>query len=479
MGGDDSGETTQQLQAHDGLFLTHQEIQLHQLYQELAKIHHQTTKSSDSNVHASSSSHDAHVHSHAPAALARSSSLSTIGSSAANSSLSAIDRVKAVMAAKAKQQSSNPLTKSTVKQAAPNKRANPLADLLKPGASPATPSTIKRPRLHSSTSDPLPSSSSSHGPSTVNTVTGEMRLSNGRGIQLPPESFLRTDEWSSEKDDPLSVTLPAVVFRTNNTLVVNGLIPTHSCRFVLNIATSDGTIVCHLNPRKMRGGQILLNSFVDQRWGTPQIVHRCPLVFGSAAPCAFMLRITITSSGFLLYLDEMFVEELKHRMPLREGDNLLLQVPVKDEYGNPEVVRIHNVWWGHTDMTSSHQHPSLTHAPSAHSMTPTAPPSRTSTSSFGSSSTAAAAAPRYPSDGRNQFDVYVGNLPSDATRGDLARLFADFSYDYIRITPRGFGFVALKNQADVDRAVRELDGAMLPGFTVSLKISVALSKRTA
>ncbi|RHY30239.1 hypothetical protein DYB32_004489 [Aphanomyces invadans] len=467
MGGDDSGEaTTQQLQAHDGLLLTHQEIQLHQLYQEIAKMHHQINKSSD--VVSSSTSHDKKQHtqgySHAPAALTRTSSTSsTGGSSNSMSSLSAIDRVKAVMAAKAKQQSSNPLSKSTVKQVAPNKRANPLADLLKPGASPATPTTtVKRPRLHSSDTHP---SSTSHGTSSVNTVTGEMRLANGRGIQLPPESFLRTEEWSSEKDEPLSVTLPAVVFRTNNTLVVNGLIPTHSCRFVLNIATPDGTVVCHMNPRKMRGGQILLNSYVDRRWGSPQIVHRCPLVFGSAVPCGFMLRITITPTGFLLFLDEVFVEEFKHRIPLREGDNLLLQVPVKDEYGNPEVVHIHNVWWGHTDMAAAPTHSAMGGSYPPHNNM--APPSRSNgpPTSFGN-------APR-----RNQFDVYVGNLPSDATRSDLARLFADFSYDYIRITPRGFGFVALKNQADVDRAVRELDGAVLPGFTVSLKISVALSKR--
>jgi RNA recognition motif-containing protein len=54
----------------------------------------------------------------------------------------------------------------------------------------------------------------------------------------------------------------------------------------------------------------------------------------------------------------------------------------------------------------------------------------------------------------------VGNLPGEASRSDLARLFTDFSYDYIRITPRGFGFVALKNSADVERAVRELDGRL-------------------
>ncbi|CAK4086881.1 unnamed protein product [Aphanomyces euteiches] len=432
----DEGET-QQLQAHDGLFLTHQEIQLQQLYEEIAKLN-QSTRANDgvfSTVEPSTS--------HAPAALVRSSSSSSAVS--VNPNLSAIDRVKAVMAAKAKQQT-NQMAKGTIKQIAPNKRANPLADLLKPGASPVTSTTIKRPRVHA------PNDSVIQQQTSINTTTGEMRLGNGRGIQLPPESFLRTDEWASDKDEPLSVTLPAVVFRTNNTLVVNGTIPTQSCRFVFNIATTDGTIVCHLNPRKMRGGQILLNSFVDNRWGSAQIVHRCPLVFGSS-PFRFMLRVTITPSGFSLFVDEVFVEEFKHRIPLREGENLILKVPVKDEYGNPEVVHIHNVWWGHTDMSAA------------------APPPQSQQQ-----------APPRPfaqrHDGRNQFDVYVGNLPSDATRSDLARLFGDFSYDYIRITPRGFGFVALKNQEDVDRAVRELDGATLPGFTVSLKISAALSKRT-
>ncbi|KAF0687639.1 Aste57867_20623 [Aphanomyces stellatus] len=446
----DEGET-QQLQAHDGLFLTHQEIQLQQLYEEIAKLN-QSTKPTDVGSASDSTLHHHHHPANTPT-IARSSSSSSAVT--VNPNLSAIDRVKAVMAAKAKQQT-NQMAKGTVKQVAPNKRVNPLADLLKPGTTPGTPTTIKRPRVMAPiNSDPHGHHAQQQQQTSFNTATGEMRLGNGRGIQLPPESFLRTDDWASDKDEPLSVVLPAVVFRTNNTLVVNGTIPTQSCRFVLNIATPDGTIVCHLNPRKMRGGQILLNSFVENRWGVAQIVHRCPLVFGSS-PFRFMLRVTITPSGFALFVDEVFVEEFKHRIPLREGENLVLKVPVKDEYGNPEVVSIHNVWWGHTDMAAAAPPPASNNPQTPHRPFPNNP--------------------RH--DNRNQFDVYVGNLPSDATRSDLARLFDDFSYDYIRITPRGFGFVALKNQEDVDRAVRELDGATLPGFTVSLKISAALSKRT-
>ncbi|OQR83237.1 hypothetical protein ACHHYP_14928 [Achlya hypogyna] len=425
--GDDA---PQRLQAHDGLFLTQQEILLLKLYEDITKIQQ---------------AHDASTHSEpltvaAPLAPSTPHAPTSV-SPGVNSNLSAIERVKAVMAAKAKLQT-NQMSKATIKTAAPVKRTNPLADLLKPsplggGAAPA----LKRARMNGPGA--LDTSSS------INTVTGEMRLGNGRGIQLPPESFLRTEEWASHRDEPLAVTLPAVVFRTNNTLIVNGTIPTSSCRFVLNLMTTDGTVVLHVNPRKMRGGQILLNSFVENRWGTAHIVQRCPLVFGSPAPFRFMLRVTLTPSGFALYVDEVFVDEFKHQIPLREGDDLVLRVPTKDEYGNPEVVVLHNVWWGHTDATAV---PTPTRAP-----------------------------PRYNNPGpthNNQFDVYVGNLPSEANRSDLARLFADFTYDYIRITQRGFGFVALKNAADVDRAVRDLDGAVLPGFTAHLKISAALTKRT-
>jgi hypothetical protein len=250
------------------------------------------------------------------------------------------------MAAKSKQQQTNQMIKATMKQA-PVKRINPLVDLLKPQAgtlSNATASAIKRPRTH--------------GPQTpdtsvINTATGEIRLGNGRGIQLPPESFLRTDEWVSHRDEPLTVTLPAFFFRTNNTLVVNGTIPTASCRFALNVTTSDSSIVCHLNPRKLRGGQIALNSFLDQRWGNAQIAQVCPLIFGGSTPFRFMLRITITPSGFTIFIDEVYVDEFKHRIPLREGDDLQLRVPTKDEYGNPEVLLLHNVWWGHTDINGA------------------------------------------------------------------------------------------------------------------------------
>ncbi|KDO23348.1 hypothetical protein SPRG_11661 [Saprolegnia parasitica CBS 223.65] len=419
----------QRLQAHDGLFLTQQEILLQKLYDDIAKLH----------TSADTSAHNEPLTVATPLAPATPHAPTSV-SPGVHSNLSAIERVKAVMAAKAKQQTSQ-MSKAALKTA-PVKRTNPLADLLKPSASGAA-APLKRARMAAPPA--------AEPGNVINTVTGEMRLGNGRGIQLPPESFLRTDEWASHRDEPLAVTLPAVVFRTNNTLVVNGTIPSSSCRFVLNLATTDGTIVCHLNPRKMRGGQILLNSFVEGRWGTAHIVQRCPLIFGSPTPFRFMLRITITPSGFALFVDEVFVDEFKHQIPLREGDDLVLNVPTKDEYGNPEVVVLHNVWWGHTDMAA----------------TPARPP------------------PRYNMPGpdmrmphNNQFDVYVGNLPSEANRSDLARLFADFTYDYIRITQRGFGFVALKNAADVDRAVRDLDGVVLPGFTAHLKISAALTKRT-
>ncbi|OQS05773.1 hypothetical protein THRCLA_02133 [Thraustotheca clavata] len=420
-------EEPQQLQAHDGLFLTQQEILLKKLYEEINKLKQEKEAAEPLSV---------------SAPKAATPKAATNVSPGVNSNMSAIERVKAVMAAKAKQQT-NQMTKSTIKTA-PVKRTNPLADLLKPSASGHIAPVLKRARMNGP--------NATDGGNAINNVTGEMRLGNGRGIQLPPESFLRTEEWASHRDEPLSVTLPAVVFRTNNTLIVNGTIPPSSCRFVLNLCTNDDTIVCHLNPRKMRGGQILMNSFVENRWGTSHIIHRCPLVFGSTAPFRFMLRITITPSGFALFVDEVFVDEFKHQIPLREGDDLVLKVPTKDEYGNPEVVVLHNVWWGHTDMTN---------AP-----TPVRPPPRYNTNHDN----------RGPHN--NQYDVYVGNLPSEANRSDLARLFADYSYDYIRITQRGFGFVALKNAQDVERAVHDLDGAVLPGFTAQLKISAALTKRS-
>jgi RNA recognition motif-containing protein len=59
-------------------------------------------------------------------------------------------------------------------------------------------------------------------------------------------------------------------------------------------------------------------------------------------------------------------------------------------------------------------------------------------------------------------NIYVGNLPFDATEADLRSLFADFgpitSVAVIADRSRGFGFVDLGDAELAGKAIGQLDG---------------------
>jgi RNA recognition motif-containing protein len=68
-------------------------------------------------------------------------------------------------------------------------------------------------------------------------------------------------------------------------------------------------------------------------------------------------------------------------------------------------------------------------------------------------------------------NIYVGNLPFDATEADLRSLFADFGpitsvavvADRDTGRSRGFGFVELGDAALAGKAISQLDGNDLNG----------------
>ncbi|KAJ0396670.1 hypothetical protein P43SY_007160 [Pythium insidiosum] len=405
----------------------------------------------------------------------------------ASSSMSAVERAKLVMAKKAGQAASKPLARASslgsgasghssggassagaASSSSAVKRVNPLADILKGGSGSVVgavaAAVAKRPRT-----------------AKVELKPGEIRLNGGRSsIQLPVESFLRNEDWDSATDSPLDLVLPEVAFATNNTLIVHATMPPRSMRFCLNISTQasmlsgapyPGTVVYHFNPRRQRGGMIIQNSNIDGRWGCSQPLPRCPITFGEP----FTLRLTIIPNGFLVFIEEVFQDEFKHRVPIREGENLVLTVPTRDENGNPEGVVVHSVWWGHAE-----------------------PPAnidalRRGVGGGGGNSMGYNRG-GYDGGGRNYrggpgggggggrfhgnphpFEVYVGNLPPGTTRDELSFLFQYLGYETVRITARGFGFVTLRSAEDMHRAVEDLDGRDFNGM--KLKVSVALAPK--
>lgn len=375
--------------------------------------------------------------------------------------LSALERAKLVMAKKA----NKPLGAA----ASAVKRTNPLADILKGGSvvggAAAAAAAAKRPR-------------------TKSDKPGEIRIQGGRSsIQLPLESFLRSEDWDSATAPALELVLPEVAFATNNTLIVHATMPARAARCCFNVSTQasllsgapyPGTVLYHFNPRRARGGQVIQNSNIDGRWGCAQPLPRCPLAFGEP----FTLRLTIVPSGFLVFVEEIFQDEFKHRVPIREGENLVLTVPTRDESGGPEDVVVHSVWWGHAE----------------------APPNIEqmrrglggNVVGGGSGSGSFHRGPRgYENDrsgggyrgGRggggsgfqgnpHPYEVYVGNLPQGTSREELSFLFQYLGFETVRITARGFGFVTLRSAEDMNRAVEDLDGRDFNGM--KLRVSCAL-----
>lgn len=73
-------------------------------------------------------------------------------------------------------------------------------------------------------------------------------------------------------------------------------------------------------------------------------------------------------------------------------------------------------------------------------------------------------------------NIYVGNLPREATEADLQEAFQAFGQvasvtiikDKFSGEPRGFGFVEMPSKAEAQSAIAGLDGKELKGQTLTV-----------
>ena len=80
-------------------------------------------------------------------------------------------------------------------------------------------------------------------------------------------------------------------------------------------------------------------------------------------------------------------------------------------------------------------------------------------------------------------NIYVGNLPREATEDDLRQAFEAFGEvtsakiitDKFTGDPRGFGFVEMSNNSEAQAAISGLDGKDLKGRT--LRVNEARPRR--
>ncbi|RLN44650.1 hypothetical protein BBJ28_00018358 [Nothophytophthora sp. Chile5] len=379
---------------------------------------------------------------------ASSSGGSTTG---AKPAMSALERAKLLMAKKTGGARASTATTAV-------KRTNPLTDILKGGSGSVVGGmhTVKRPR------------------STKSDKPGEIKIQGGRSsIQLPLESFLRSEDWDSATGSALDLVLPEVAFATNNTLIIHATLPPRSSRCCFNVSTQTsmlsgapypGTVLYHFNPRRQRGGHVIQNSNIDGRWGCSQPLPRFPLTFGEP----FTLRLTIVATGFLVFIEEVFQDEFKHRVPIREGENLVLTVPTRDENGSPEGVIVHSVWWGHAEAPPNLD--TRRRGSGNGGYRPRGYEGERGGAYRGGGNPNGGGGRFHPAP--HPFEVYVGNLPQGTSREELSFLFQYLGYETVRITARGFGFVTLRSAEDMNRAVEDLDGKEFNGM--KLRVSCAL-----
>ncbi|XP_041460287.1 serine/arginine-rich splicing factor 7-like [Lytechinus variegatus] len=82
---------------------------------------------------------------------------------------------------------------------------------------------------------------------------------------------------------------------------------------------------------------------------------------------------------------------------------------------------------------------------------------------------------------RYENKVYVGNLPSDASRTDLETAFMKFGHVknvWVARNPPGFAFIFFDDKRDAEDAVEELDDTHLCGVKVRVEMSSGESRRS-
>ena len=73
-------------------------------------------------------------------------------------------------------------------------------------------------------------------------------------------------------------------------------------------------------------------------------------------------------------------------------------------------------------------------------------------------------------------NIYVGNLSYGVTEDELQQLFVEYGsvvsanliMDRDTGNPKGFGFVEMENQADAEKAIKELDGSSIKGRSIKV-----------
>jgi hypothetical protein len=138
-----------------------------------------------------------------------------------------------------------------------------------------------------------------------------------------------------------------------NTVALKFNAPADSKRFSFNIAGPGNddfdSILFHFNPRKQRGGQLVINDKQKGVWGRAvQLpLDQVPPIFGQPS---VTLLIQINGDGFDIFIEGQHCARLEHRTELpSEPCTLYLQFPSCDDYGKRENWKVYRAWWGNKE----------------------------------------------------------------------------------------------------------------------------------
>ena len=73
--------------------------------------------------------------------------------------------------------------------------------------------------------------------------------------------------------------------------------------------------------------------------------------FPFAANQPFFLRIVVYEQGFAFYKDGHAIAQFAHRMPLKDGQKLYVQLSAGGDYGEVCSLACSGLWAGHADHT--------------------------------------------------------------------------------------------------------------------------------
>jgi hypothetical protein len=158
--------------------------------------------------------------------------------------------------------------------------------------------------------------------------------------------------WSPDSGKVLALALDEFSRSGNNTLTLQASMPNDGMRFALNIIAQstyeeDGDIAMHFNPRRHRGGQIVLNNRVGGRWGRGLTLNRGAEIFTSGE--IFELKILFSAECFAFYVNDKWFCDMEYRTPLPDGQPLLMWFGLADDFGHPDALALDWVHWGHSE----------------------------------------------------------------------------------------------------------------------------------